>query len=175
VSGIVVIVLMGPMGCGKTTVGKILSQRMRIEFIDSDDYHPPENIEKMARGMALNDRDRYPWLTRLKAIIDTALNEKKSIILACSALKKSYRKTLGVDQKRVITVYLKGDMALLEERVAARSHQYMNKNLLASQLTTLEEPTDGVTVSIAGTPEATAEAIVSHLNGVGASPPSAHE
>jgi carbohydrate kinase (thermoresistant glucokinase family) len=103
------------------------------------------------------------------------LNEEKSIILACSALKKSYRKTLGVDQKRVITVYLKGDMALLEERVAARSHQYMNNSLLASQLATLEEPTDGITVSIAGTPEATAEAIVSHLNGVGACTPSAHE
>lgn len=155
-----VIVLMGPMGCGKTTVGQLLAKRLGWRFEDADDFHPPGNVSKMQSGVPLNDQDRLPWLQFLRGMIEEALATDEPMILACSALKASYRLVLGVDQKSVITAYLKGSPELLRRRIAMRTHQYMNKDLLSSQLLTLEEPGDGLIVSIASTPEATVEEIV---------------
>ena len=159
-----VLILMGPMGCGKTTIGKMLAAKLGWPFYDGDDFHPETNVEKMRAGHALTDEDRKLWLERLHANIQSWLNEKDNTILACSALKQSYRHILGVDQNTVRTVYLKGSYELLRKRIEERQHPYMDKNLLRSQLDTLEEPADGLTVDISATPEIVVSTIVNHLN-----------
>lgn len=143
-----IIVLMGPMGCGKTTIGKMLADKLGWVFCDADDAHPKKNIEKMAAGIALTDEDRKPWLEKLHAKIERRLGRGESAILACSALKKVYRDILGVDQKNVKTVYLKGSFDLLSKRIQGRRHLYMDNTLLQSQLDTLEEPKGGLWVDI---------------------------
>ena len=148
-----VIVITGPMGCGKTTIGQTLAAQLGWQFYDGDDFHPAANKQKMVQGIPLDDQDRKPWLAALRQIIDTHLVDGKSMILACSALKKKYRHMLGIDQQQVFSVFLKGSYALLEKRIAARCHEFMAKDLLRSQLDTLEEPETGLTVDIAGTPE----------------------
>lgn len=159
-----VIVLMGPMGCGKTTVGRLLSKRLGWRFEDGDDFHPPANVAKMKSGIPLNDDDRLPWLQSLRDMIDQSVASEENMILACSALNRKYRVALGVNQESVVSAYLKGSPELLRERVAARTHQYMNKDLLTSQLRTLEEPEDGLIVSIASTPAAAVEDIVQGIS-----------
>jgi carbohydrate kinase (thermoresistant glucokinase family) len=148
-----IIVLIGPMGCGKTTVGEMLAERLGCPFADGDDFHPPENVDKMRQGIPLQDSDRQGWLTSLRRHIDKQIQTERNLVLACSALKQSYRDMLGIDQKQVISVYLKGSVELLKERIARRTHQYMNESLLKSQLQTMEEPDDGLIVSIDKTPE----------------------
>jgi carbohydrate kinase (thermoresistant glucokinase family) len=159
-----VIILMGPMGCGKTTVGKMLAEKLGWSFYDGDNFHPEKNVEKMRAGIALTDEDRKLWLKKLHANIQRWLIEKQNSILACSALKQAYRDMLGVDQNTVRTVYLKGSYELLRKRIEERQHPYMDKNLLRSQLDTLEEPKDGLTVDISGTPETTVSTIINRLN-----------
>ena len=109
----VVIVLIGPMGCGKTTIGRLLSSRLDRPFHDADDFHPPENVSKMRAGIPLEDSDRFPWLKKLHAEIQMWLQKDQPVVLACSALKKEYRDMLGIDQKSVISVYLKGSLELI--------------------------------------------------------------
>lgn len=155
---------MGPMGCGKTTVGRLLSKRLGWRFEDGDDFHPPANVAKMKSGIPLNDDDRLPWLQSLRDMIDQSVASEENMILACSALNRKYRVALGVNQESVVSAYLKGSPELLRERVAARTHQYMNKDLLTSQLRTLEEPEDGLIVSIASTPAAAVEDIVQGIS-----------
>lgn len=147
-----VIVLIGPMGSGKTTIGKLLSAHTGWRFADGDDFHPPDNIKKMAAGIALDDDDRLPWLQSLGNLIQQTIANGENLILACSALKRHYRQLLGIDQQQVLSVYLKGSAELLQERIAGRSDHYMNKDLLTSQLQTLEEPTDGLIMDIVDTP-----------------------
>ncbi len=148
-----VIVLIGPMGCGKTTIGKLLSANTGWRFADGDDFHPPENIKKMAAGIPLDDDDRLPWLQSLGHMISQTIDDGGNLILACSALKRQYRKLLGIDQERIFSVYLKGTPELLQQRITGRTNHYMNKDLLTSQLQTLEEPRNGLTMSIADNPE----------------------
>jgi carbohydrate kinase (thermoresistant glucokinase family) len=111
------------MGCGKTTIGKMLADRLKWPFYDGDDFHTPQSIAKMRAGVALTDEDRAPWLGTLRELIEVSLGQGGSIILACSALKKSCRDILGVDQKRLRTIYLKGPYEVLLKRIALRSHQ----------------------------------------------------
>ena len=160
----IVIVLMGPMGCGKTTIGRRLSEKLGWPFLDGDDFHPRENVEKMRAGIALNDADRQPWLVKLAQEIQNRLKRRQSSILACSALKQAYRDTLGIDQDTVLGVYLKGSYPLLKERTRQRQHPYMDKQLLRSQLETLETPTDALTVDIAATPEEISQTIIRRLD-----------
>ncbi len=161
-----VLILMGPMGCGKTTIGKMLAEKLGWSFYDGDDFHPEKNVEKMRAGIALTDEDRKLWLEILHGNIQRWLKEKENTILACSALKQAYRDRLGVDQNTVKTVYLKGSYDLLRKRIEERQHPYMDKNLLRSQLDTLEEPKDGLTADISATPEIIVRTIMNslHLN-----------
>jgi carbohydrate kinase (thermoresistant glucokinase family) len=160
---VMVIIVMGPMACGKTTIGKLLAQQLHWPFYDADDFHSRENVEKMRAGIALNDEDRRLWLENLRAHIQGWLRQKQSAILACSALKQSYRRTLGVNQSTVRTVYLKGAFDLLRQRTDQRHHPYMDKRLLRSQLDILEEPRDGLIVDISAAPETIVGTIIDEL------------
>lgn len=162
-----VLVIIGPMGCGKSTIGIMLARRLGWDFEDGDDYHPPENVEKMRAGIALDDSDRQGWLNTLRTRIDGRLERDEYLILACSALKQSYRQILGIDQRTVISVYLKGTVELLEERLRSRHHQYMNNALLTSQVQTMEEPQGGIIIDIDQSPESICSEIIGKLKPYG--------
>ena len=156
---------MGVAGCGKSTVGALLASRNGGRFHDADDFHPPANIAKMATGIPLDDSDRAPWLARLrKEVIDAAPADGFSV-LACSALKKSYREQLGIGTSGVVLVYLKGDAATLAARLAGRAGHFMKSGMLESQLATLEEPSadEGITIGIEASVGETVTAIESAL------------
>lgn len=146
---------MGPAGSGKTTVGILLAKQLSWEFADGDDFHSPANKQKMSRGVGLTDEDRVPWLQSIRDAMDQWLAERRSVVLACSALKRSYRERLGVDSdaKDIKLVYLKGSYDLLLERLRDRKGHYAREQLLASQLVDLEEPTDSITVEVSRSPE----------------------
>jgi gluconokinase len=148
-----VVVLMGVSGSGKTTVGKLLAQALGAEFAEGDSYHPRANVEKMRRGIPLDDADRWPWLEALSAEIDRWLAAKKTVVLACSALKQSYRDVLAEGRPQVRFVYLRGDEALIRSRLDQRHGHYMPASLLTSQIAALEPPADAITVEIAGSPQ----------------------
>jgi len=154
-----IVVLMGVSGVGKTTIGELLAQRLGWRFIEGDDYHPRHNVAKMAAGIPLEDADRWPWLDALNAI----LRAQGDAIIACSALRESYRRRLlaGIGEARV--VHLRGTKALIASRLAERKHRYMPASLLDSQFATLEAPTGALSIDVAADPESCADAIVAAL------------
>lgn len=143
--------LMGVSGCGKSVIGSELAEKLNGTFIDGDDLHPPANKEKMGAGIPLDDEDRYPWFEAiLQNILDT---EQRPVIVACSALKRSYRDILRAGQGHAAFVYLEGSFDLILSRIQQRDHEYMPSDLLRSQFETLEEPTEDekvICVSIDG-------------------------
>ncbi len=158
-----IIVLIGPMGCGKTTVGRLLADKLDFDFDDGDDFHPPANIAKMRSGTPLTDKDRASWLKILAKKIATKKKQNENLVLACSALKQKYRDILGINQNDVISVFLKGSLPTLKERVASRNHQFMNNDLLLSQLEAMEEPSEGLTIDIQNSPETIVEIIADKI------------
>ncbi len=141
-----IIVIMGVSGCGKSTVGKALASKLKIPFFDADDFHPTSNRLKMESGIPLTDEDRLPWLQTLSNLISEHA-ESTGVVLACSALKKSYREELIGSNNRIEFVYLKGEYQLIADRMLKRNH-FMPKSLLESQFETLEEPDDAITIDI---------------------------
>jgi gluconokinase len=158
-----VIIMMGPTGAGKTTVGEILARELGWEFADADNFHSPANVEKMSKGIALTDLDRKPWLDALRAKISQWIAGGANGILACSALKKAYRDELSVGPQ-VKWVYLKGTLEEISERVAARKGHYAKADLVASQFAALEEPSDAITIDVAPAPEQIAAEIRQRLS-----------
>jgi gluconokinase len=138
---------MGVSGSGKTAVGQALAADLGWPFLDADDFHPEANVAKMAAGTPLTDADRWPWLDRLAAEMNAVNERGGNAVLACSALKQAYRDRVG-RAGDVRFVYLKGDYATIERRLAARAHRYMPATLLASQFATLEEPKDAIVVDV---------------------------
>ena len=157
-----IIVLMGVSGSGKTTVGRGLADELGWKFYEGDDFHPRANVEKMSSGTPLDDEDRAPWLERLRDLIRSCLARGENTVLACSALKRSYRQYLLIDEN-VKLVYLKGDYELIEERMEKRRGHYMKPEMLESQFDALEEPRRGLTVDISMPPEKIIETIRSRL------------
>ena len=143
---------MGPAGSGKTRVGKLLAAELSWDFFDGDDFHSAANIEKMSCGVPLTDADRIPWLNAIRDAMLQWQAEGRNAVLACSALKRSYRELLGINAD-VKFVYLKGTYELLRERLRSRKGHYAGEQLLASQLKDLEEPADAITIDAAGSPE----------------------
>jgi gluconokinase len=140
-----IIVLMGVTGSGKTTVGKLLAAELGWNYYDADDFHSPANIEKMKRGVPLDDADRKPWLETLRDLIRSLLRRGENGVLACSALKESYRDYLLIDEQ-VRLIYLRGSYELIKKRLSERRGHYMNPQLLDSQFETLEEPEGHLTI-----------------------------
>lgn len=142
-----IVIVMGVVGAGKTTVGRLLAEQMGCEFADADDFHPQANIDKISKGIALSDEDRKPWLARLRERILAWEASNTDAVLACSALKRTYREELKAGPD-VRFVYLKGTPALIAQRLSARHGHFAGASILASQMADLEEPADAVTVDI---------------------------
>jgi len=157
-----VIILMGVSGCGKTTVGKLLSKQTGLPFFDADDFHPPENVRKMESGQPLNDEDRQPWLEILSEKI-SEWNRSSGAILACSALKETYREILRSGEGNTGFVYLNGSRSVIFDRMKLREGHYMPPELLDSQFEALEEPKNALVVDIRHAPEEIAKQIVNKL------------
>lgn len=162
-----IVVVMGVSGAGKTTIGQALAGILDAEFAEGDAYHPAGNVEKMRRGEPLDDDDRAPWLAALAGEIRRWQDEGRAVVLACSALRESYRQALGIDHARVRLVYLRGAEELVRARIARRQHSYMPASLLASQFTVLEEPEQAIAVDIVASPAVIVQQIVARLRSGG--------
>jgi gluconokinase len=142
-----IVVLMGVSGSGKTTIGAALAARLHWVFADADEFHSAQNKQKMAAGNALTDDQRAPWLKNLQQQISGWLAAHQSAVLACSALKQSYREALTIHPD-VRLVYLKGSYDLIAPRIRERVSHYATESLLSSQFATLEEPGNALTIDI---------------------------
>lgn len=147
-----IIVVMGVTGAGKTTVGRLLASELGWEFADADDFHPAANVERMQRGIALSDDDRRPWLEKLRQEISRRDAESRNLVLACSALKNSYRRMLAVSPA-VNFVYLKGESGQIAERLKMRLGHFADEQILAAQFSDLEEPEGAVIADVTATPQ----------------------
>jgi gluconokinase len=157
---VVILVLMGVSGSGKSTVAKLLAGELGWTFVEADDYHPAANIEKMRHGIPLGDEDRKPWLTAIRHRLEEADRHGENVVLACSALKHAYQHYLAqFDPESVRYVHLVGSEELIRQRLAERTGHFMNPALLHSQFETLEPPEEAVRVDVAAAPEAIVAAI----------------
>jgi gluconokinase len=147
-----IVIIMGVVGAGKTTVGSLLASKLGWEFADADDFHPASNVEKIRQGIPLTDEDREPWLDRLRQAIDRWIVNGNKVVLACSALKHAYRAKLCAGPE-VQFVYLKGSADLIAGRLHSRHGHFAGESILASQLADLQEPKAAITVDVAESPE----------------------
>jgi gluconokinase len=146
-----IVIVMGVVGSGKTTIGTLLAAELGWQFADADDFHPPSNVERIRHGIPLSDADRQPWLERLRREITHWIGADGNTVLACSALKHAYRQELAVGPQ-VRFVYLKGSAGLIADRLRMRHGHFADEKILASQFGDLEEPVEAVAVEISGTP-----------------------
>ncbi len=158
-----IVVLMGVSGVGKTTIGQLLAAALQVPFYDGDDFHPELNIAKMRQGIALTDSDRLPWLHTLRDLIQTLDAQHQSAVIACSALKASYRQILQVPAVDVRLVLLTGSRELIAQRLQTRTDHFMSATLLDSQLAALEHPEDVLVIDVADPPAAIVQTIQHHL------------
>ena len=156
-------IVMGVVGSGKTTIGRLLAESMSWQFADADDYHSAANVEKMRNGIPLTDADRAPWLETLRSLIASWITAKTNAVLGCSALKQAYREILQFSPE-ARTVYLKATPEVLAQRLRARPGHFMTEQLLQSQLATLEEPGDAIVVDADRLPAEIIAEIKSKLN-----------
>ncbi len=156
-------IVMGVSGCGKSSVGKSLAEKLEWNFYDADDFHPPANVQKMADGIPLNDSDRAPWLASLHDLISSSLKTDRPGVLACSALKERYRQQLMDGNDDVQLVYLKGSYDLIWSRMITRKEHYMKPHMLQSQFDTLEEPSNALIVDIAPSVDDILQEILKHM------------
>ena len=154
-----IVLVMGVAGVGKTTIGEALARELGWRLIDADDYHPPQNVAKMKAGIPLEDADRWPWLAHLNRVLKEELNA----VLACSALKASYRERLSQGIADFTIVYLHGSFELISERMKTRKHRYMPAALLESQFAALEPPSGAIAIDVAAAPDACVAAILARL------------
>ena len=164
---IVHVVVMGVAGSGKTTVARILAERLGWPYAEADEFHPPENIAKMSAGEPLTDEDRWPWLRAIRDWMTARTRAGESAVVTCSALKVVYRDLLREAEGRVRFVHLAAPAPLLEDRMEHRAGHFMPTSLLTSQLATLEPLTDaedGVTISVEEPPEAVADRAMAALD-----------
>jgi gluconokinase len=159
-----VILVMGVSGSGKTTIGQLLASSLHWQFSDADDFHSSANIQKMSHGIPLGDADRLPWLQALQQAIDEWLKTDTNVVLACSALKSSYRQFLCQESEQVKLVFLKGTFELIYQRLVERHEHYMQADLLQSQFEALEGPENALQIEIDQSPTAIVQQIRADLN-----------
>lgn len=157
-----IVLVMGTTGAGKTTVGKLLAEKLGWTFLDADDFHPAANVEKMRQGIPLTDADRVPWLAAIHAELARQNAAGKDCVLACSALKNSYRETIGAGLA-MKTVYLKGSYEEMRAHILARHGHFAGEGILAGQFRDLEEPGEAIVVSVRHTPGEIAEEVLEEL------------
>ena len=158
-----ILIVMGVSGCGKTTIGRMLAQRLGCPFYDGDDFHSAANVAKMASGIPLTDADRAGWLDAIAGRIAQHLAQGSGAVFACSALKQVYRQRLTLDPAQVRFVYLQGSYDVILGRMQQRPGHYMKPEMLASQFAILQEPADAITVSIDLPPEEMVEQVLKAL------------
>lgn len=154
-----ILLVMGVAGSGKTTIGRMLAERLGWVYLEADDFHSAANKEKMHRGIALSDADRLPWLEAIHAQLCAENGRGKNVVLACSALREEYRQILmaGVDGK---LIYLRGSQELITSRLRQRAHHFAGVAILDDQFAVLEEPRNAVVVDIQTSPEQIVEEIL---------------
>ena len=155
--------VMGVSGSGKTSVGKSLAERLGWRFYDADDFHPPENVAKMAKGIPLDDADRAPWLAALHDLISSSLRENRPGVLACSALKERYRQQLMQGTEGVRIIHLKGSFDLIWSRMQERTDHFMKPQMLKSQFNTLEEPADALSMDVSMSVDEIVQEVMKHM------------
>lgn len=158
------LLVMGVSGSGKTTVGESVATKLGWDLYDADDFHPQENITKMENGIPLSDLDRIPWLDSLHDLIESCLRQDRPGILACSALRESYRQKLLEGNEGVDVIYLRGSYDLIWSRMSARKNHYMKAEMLKSQFDALDEPTNALTVDISLSVDEITKVILRHLD-----------
>jgi gluconokinase len=164
-----IVILMGVSGSGKTSVGRVLADRLRWAFEDADDWHPAANVEKMRSGIALTEADRAPWIAALANAITGWVAGRRDVVLACSALRRWYRDALrsgASDPQTGRFVYLKGTYDAIDQRLRARTTHFMPESLLQSQFATLEEPdqAEALVIDVSLPVDAIVETIISELH-----------
>lgn len=160
-------VVMGVSGSGKSLIGAAFARALGVDFVEGDQYHSAENVQRMKAGIPLTDKDREQWLRSLAARLREAKDAGTGVVMACSALKRSYRDMLRASAKEVRFVFLRGERTLIAQRLAGRTGHYMPASLLESQLATLEEPSpdeDAWVIDITESPENLVAALVARAS-----------